>query len=152
MPQTFCSNSLVSRGNEPLAFESCLIVVGALLRALGKLHLLALYFLVGDQAEQVTDAVEARAPFVVRGDDVPRGKLRVRGLEHHVARPRVFEPSAPRAEVCRAQLPLADRIRDAGLEAAFLLGLAHLEPVLDQLDAVVDDVQLELGADLEEAP
>ena len=50
------------------------------------------------------------------------------------------------------KLPLAHRIRDAGLEAALLLRLAHLEPVFDQLDAVIHDVQLELRADLEEAP
>ena len=49
-------------------------------------HLLARHLLVGDQAEQVTDAVEARAPLVIRGHDVPGGKLRVRGVKHDVAR------------------------------------------------------------------
>src|SRR5262245_11150023 len=99
----------------------------------------------------MTNAVEAGAPLVVRGDDVPGSPLRVRSLEHDVACPRVLEPSAARAQIRRAQLPLAQRIGDAGLEAALLLRLAHLEPVLDQLDAVVDNVMLELGADHEEA-
>ena len=70
-----------------------------LLRAFGELDLLARHFLVRDQTEQVTDAVEARAPLVVRGHDVPRRKLRIGGLEHHVARPGVVEPPAPRASL-----------------------------------------------------
>src|ERR1700730_6222029 len=74
------------------------------------------------------------------------------GLEHDVARPRVLEPFAPRAQVHRAQLPLTQRIRDAGLEAAFLLRVAHLQPELDEQDAIVNDISLELGANLEEAP
>src|SRR5262249_22306819 len=40
---------------------------------------------------------------------------------------------------------------DTGFEATLLLRFAHFEPVLDQPDAVVHDVLLELGADLEEA-
>src|SRR4029077_14469130 len=96
-------------------------------------------------------AVEAGAAFVVRWEDVPGCKFRVRGFEHDVARARIIEPPAPRAQVRRAQLPLAQRIFDTGFEAALLLGLAYLEPVLDQLDAVVDDVHLELGANLQEA-
>src|SRR5262245_26984707 len=149
---SFFSNLLVLRRNEPPALERRLVVVCVLVRALGELHLLALRFLVWDQAQQVTDAVEARAPLVVRGNDVPGSPLCVRGLEHHVTRPRVLEPSAPRIQVRRAQFPLAHRIRDTGLEAPLLLRLAHLEPVLDQMDAVVDNVLLELGTDLEEAP
>src|SRR4029434_3667919 len=100
---------LVLRGNELPTLERRLVVVGVLLGSLGELHLLALYFLVGDQAEQVTDAVEARATLVVRGDDVPGSPFRVRRLKHHVARPRVLEPSTPRAHVRRARLPLAHR-------------------------------------------
>src|SRR5215467_12884486 len=142
---------LVLSGNEPPALKGRLVVVSSLHRALRKLHPLALHLLVRNQTEQVTDTVEARPPFVVRGDDVPGRKLRVRGLKHYVARPRVLEPSAPRAKVRRAQLPLAQRVCDPGLEAALLLGLAHLEPVLDEMDAVIHEVQLELGAGLEEA-
>src|SRR5262249_7220042 len=78
--------ALILRRNKASGLERCLVVVGSLLRALGKLHLLARHFLVRDQTEQVTYAVEARAPFVVRENDVPGRKLRVRGIEHHVAR------------------------------------------------------------------
>ena len=43
------------------------------------------------------------------------------------------------------ELPLAQRIFDAGLEAPFLLLVAHFEPVLDQDDPAVDDVFLDTG-------
>src|SRR5262249_57414467 len=82
--------------------------------------------------------------------DVPGRKLGVRGLEHHVPRPRVLEPSAPRAQVGRAQLPLPQRIFDAGLEAPLLFLIAHFEPILDEQDTIIDHEQLKLGADLEE--
>src|SRR5262245_26887774 len=72
---------LVFRRHKPPARERRPIVVCVLHRALGECHLLPRQLLVGDQAEQVTDTVEARAPLVIRGDDVP-GRIRcVRGLE-----------------------------------------------------------------------
>ena len=43
------------------------------------------------------------------------------------------------------------RILDARLESPLLLLVADFEPVLDQDDAVVDDVLFERGTDLEEA-
>src|SRR5262245_133667 len=138
--------------NEPSALERRPIVVGTLHRARGQLHLLARCFLVGDQAEQVTDAVETGAPLVIRGQDVPGGELRVGGLKHDVARLRICEPFASRAQVRRAQLPLAQRIRDAGAEAALLLLLAHLKPELDEQDAIVNNISFELGANFKEAP
>src|SRR5262249_58019476 len=107
--------------------------------------------LIGNQAEQVRDAVEARAALVIRGNDVPGRIIRVRGLEHDVSRPRVLKPSAPRAQVRWAQLPLAQRVIDACLEAALLLRVAYLQPELDEQNPVIDDVHLELGADLEES-
>src|SRR5262245_16708337 len=89
--------ALILRRNKAPRLERCLVVVGSFHRALGELHLLARHLLVRDQTEEVTDAVEARAPLVVRWYDVPRCKIRVCGLEHHVARPGVVEPPAPRA-------------------------------------------------------
>src|SRR5262249_32126192 len=89
--------NLILRRNKASGFERCLVVVSSLLRTLGELHLLTRDFLVRDQTEQVTDAVEARAPFVVREKDVPGRKVCVRSFEHHVARSRVVEPPTPRA-------------------------------------------------------
>src|SRR5215471_7221001 len=89
--------ALVLRGNKPPCLERCLVVVGSFHRAHGDLHLLTQHLFVRDQTEQVTDAVEARAPLVVGENDVPGCKLRVRGVEHYVARARVVEPPAPRA-------------------------------------------------------
>src|SRR5262245_57441386 len=137
--------------HEAPAFERRPIIVRTLHQTRGEFRLLPRRLLVRDQVEQMADAIEARAPLVVRGDDIPGRELRVCGLEHQVARPRVLEPFAPRAQVRRAQLPLAQRIFDAGLEAALLLLIAHLQPVFDEQDALVDDVQLKLGADLKEA-
>ena len=84
----------------------------------------------------MADAVEPRTSLVIRVNDVPGCVLRVRGLEHHIPRPRVFEPFAPRAQVHGAELPLAQRILDAGLEAALLLLVANLQPEFDELNTV----------------
>src|SRR5262245_49291310 len=96
-------------------------------------------------------AVEPGTALVIRGHDVPGCILGVRGLEHDISRPRILEPSAPRAKVRWTQLPLPQRVLDAGLETALLFRVAHLQPELDEQDAVIDDVHLELGADVEEA-
>src|SRR5215831_20615911 len=81
--------ALILRRHKPPRLERCLVVVRSFHRARGKLHLLTGHLLVRYETEQVTDAVEARAPLVVRWYDVPGCKLRVRGLKHRVARPRV---------------------------------------------------------------
>ena len=78
--------------------------------------------------------------------------LGVGGLEHGVARPRVVVPPAVRFDVHRTELPLPQRIVDACREALFLLVHADFEPDLDQLDAAVDDVFLDLRDGLEEVP
>jgi hypothetical protein len=104
-----------------------------------------------DLAEQVRDAVEARALLVVRSDDVPRRVLGVGGRKHPVARPRVLVPLLARRQIHRAQFPLADRIVDAVLEPAALLLVAHFHPVLEQDDAAIGDVLLDLGAERKES-
>ena len=68
---------------------------------------------------------------------VPGRVLGVGRREHPVARARVLVPARPRFEVHRRQLPLPQRIVDAGGHAALLLRLPDLQPELDQLDAVV---------------
>src|SRR6516225_11545956 len=84
----------------------------------------------------MADAVEACMPLRIRADDVPGRPGRVRGIKHLVAGTRVLVPLTAGFEVSRAQLPLPQRILDAGLEAPRLLRLIHLEPVLDQQNSV----------------
>src|SRR6516164_8260555 len=100
----------------------------------------------------MADAVEACMPLRIRADDVPERPGRVRGIQHLVAGTRVLVPLTAGFEVSRAQLPLPQRILDAGLEAPRLLRLIHLEPVLDQPDAVVDHKLLKGRAKAEEFP
>ncbi len=54
-------------------------------------------------------------------------------------------------KIHRAELPLPQRIFDAGLEAAFLLFVADLQPEFDQGDPGLTEVLLELGTELQEA-
>ncbi len=44
---------------------------------------------------------------------------------------------------------MTQRIGDARFETAFLLLVANLQPELDEQDAVVDNIHLELGTDFE---
>jgi glycerophosphoryl diester phosphodiesterase len=53
------------------------------------LHLSPRQFLLGDLAEQVRDAAEARAPLIIRGHSVPGRILRVRGQVIDLARGRI---------------------------------------------------------------
>src|SRR5215471_16132308 len=143
---------LVGRLHEAAAFERRPVVVAPLPRPIRELDLVTAPLLGRNQTQQMADAVEAGASLVIGRHDVPGRELRVRGFEHDVAGPRVLVPPAARAQIRRAQLPLAQRIADAGLEAALLLLVADLQPELHEHDAVVDDVFLELGTDLEETP
>ena len=77
-------------------------------------------------------------------------KSRVGRLQHLVAGPANSRTSARAMAGPWAELPLPHRVVDARLEPLLLLLVAHLEPVFDQPDAVVDDVLLEFRADLEE--
>src|SRR6516162_7855544 len=149
-PLVFRAASCALR-DELNTFERRHIIVSVIHRAVGELRLLLRHLFVGDEVKQVTDAIEACPPFVVRANNVPGCVFRVACLEHDVARPRVLVPPASRAQICGAQLPLSQRIIDAGLEAALLLLVADLQPIFDEYDAVVDDEQFELGAHLEEA-
>src|SRR5262245_13092333 len=97
------------------------------------------------------DAVEPCTLLVVRVHDVPGALLAVGGLEHPVPRPGVLEPLLSRGKVGLAQLPLAQRVLDPRLEASGLLLVAHLEPVLEQDDPVLDHQPLEARDHPEEA-
>src|ERR1041385_2849742 len=95
--------------------------------------------------------VEARAPFVVGAHDVPGSVVRIRCLEHLVARARVLKPSFTRWKVHVAKLPLPDRIFDTRFEATLLFLVADLEPVLEEENSVIGDLLLELRTDFEKA-
>ena len=88
-----------------------------------------------------------RARFLSSDRTMYQGAMsRVGRLEHRVARARVLVPLGARRQVHRAELPLPQRIVDARLEPPLLLLVADLEPELDEDDAAVDDVLLELRA------
>src|SRR5580693_2132396 len=84
-------------------------------------------------------------------NDVPGRVIGVGVLEHHVARPRVVVPAPVGLDIHRAQLPLADRIVYARLEALLLLLLADLEPDLDEPGSVLDEELLDDRAEFEKA-
>src|SRR5262249_7788329 len=117
--------SVLLRHKSP-ALESRLIVVVAFARSLGQFDFVLRYFLVGNQLEEMCNTVQASAPLVVRADDVPGRVLGVRRFQHQVTRPRIGIPTRIRLEVHWAQLPLAERILDASLEASLLLVLTDL--------------------------
>ena len=127
-----------------------LVVVGVLLGPLGQIDLLARQLLVRDHVQQVRDRVEPGALLVVGADDDPGREAGVGRLEHPIAGARVVVPFLPRRQVHVTELPLPHRVRDPGQEPLFLLLVAHLEPELDQGDAAIDDVALELRAALQE--
>jgi hypothetical protein len=73
------------------------IAVGLL--ALGQLDLLSIDLLVRDHTEEMSDAIEPRAPLVIGVNDIPRGKRHVCGKKHIVSRAGVIIPTSMRLEV-----------------------------------------------------
>ena len=63
-------------------------------------------------------------------------------FEHHVPGAGILEPLAARGKIHRAEFPLAKRIVDSRLEAAFLFLVAHFQPDFDELNAAVHFVFL----------
>src|SRR5579885_1441597 len=136
---------------DPAPSLHCLyVVIRSLHGALRHLDLGARHRLVGDEAQQMADAVEPRMLLGIRAHDVPGRPWRVGGVEHLVSRQRVVVPAPPRFQVGRAQLPLPQRVVDAGPEASLLLLVVDLEPELDQPDSVARQDLLEGGAKLQE--
>ena len=72
--------------------------------------------LVGDHAQQVGDAVQARAPLVVGWHLVPRRELGVGRVDHLLVGLGVVPPASIGFQVHRAQLPVLGRILDARQE------------------------------------
>src|SRR5437762_12778212 len=117
--------------HKPTSAEWPLVVVRRLHRTLRESDFLPGELFVRDEAQQLSDAIEARPLLVIRTKDVPRRLLRVGRLEHHVAGAGILEPPAPRGQVHRAELPLPQRVGDTGFEPTLLLRVAHLQPELD---------------------
>ena len=92
------------------------------------------------------DAIEPRAPLVVRGYDIPGRMLAVGKLEHEIAGPGKRVQAAKRLDVHGTELPLTEWILDPRCKSLLLFFLADFEPYLDQDNAAVDDVFLDLGA------
>src|SRR4030095_3304251 len=137
-------------GHEVSALQGGLVVVLALVFALEQFHFFPLHLLVGNEAQEVRNTVEARPLFVIRTQDVPGRNLRIGGLQHHVARGRIVVPAAARWEVRRTQLPLAQLIGDTRFKTALLFRVAYFQPILDELDALVDNDFLDVRAKFEE--
>src|SRR5690242_13027409 len=97
------------------------------------------------------DAFETRLPLVIRRYDIPGCVFRIGCLQHAVAGARVVVPSLSRGQIHRTELPLAQRVFDAGFESSLLLLVAHLEPVLDQHDPAIDDILLDHRAEFKGA-
>src|SRR6266850_4084375 len=145
------SKSVFFRDELP-SLQRRLIVIGTLHRALRQFHFGLRQFLVGNQTHEMRDAVESRTSLVVGNYDVPRRVFGIGSIEHAIARPGIFEPFAARGEVHRAELPLADGIVDARLEAALLFLVADFEPELDELDAAINQVPFHHRSEVEKPP
>ena len=107
-----------------------------MLRALRKLHLVARHVLVGNRAQQMRNAIQAGG-FLSSERTMYHGACCVSVASSIASRAGIVVPAISRFEIHRAELPLAQRIVDARLEAALLLLLADLEPVFDQMNAVL---------------
>src|SRR6478609_12233005 len=79
--------------NEMLALQRRPVIVFAFVGSLGQLDLRLAHLLERNCLQDMGDAVEAGAPFVVRMHDMPGCVLAVRGRQHHVARLRVGVPA-----------------------------------------------------------
>src|ERR1700730_5248876 len=102
--------------------------------------------LVGNQAQQVRDQVQAGAFLVVGVHHVPWGLLDVRERKHLVFGLGIVHPARPGLEVHGAQLPAFARVVDTLEEAPFLFLVTERHPVLDEHDARVDQGSLDLRA------
>ena len=101
---------------------------------------------IGDEGEQVADAVEPRAALRIRVHHEPGGLFDVGVGEHLILRLGILHPAGARFQVHRRELPAARGVFDARVKAALLLLVAHREPVFDQDDARAREHPLERGA------
>jgi hypothetical protein len=77
--------------------------------------------------------------------------LAVGFFQHYIARARVIVPARIGFHIHRAQFPLPERIVDASGKPLLLLLHAGFQPDLDQRDAAIDDVSLDLRAQFQKA-
>lgn len=99
-------------GDEPPVLQGGLVVVSMFVRAPGQFDQRTRNPLVGDQRQNVRDAVEACPPLVVGAYDMPGRILGVGRIEHPVACAGIIVPATIQLDVHRAKLPLPQRVFD----------------------------------------
>src|SRR5713101_8942033 len=97
------------------------------------------------------NAIQPGPLLVIRVNDVPGCVLAVGRFQHAIACARVVVPAAEGFQIHGAELPLPERVLNPRLEAAVLLLLANLQPILDEGDAAVHEIFLDGWADLQES-
>src|SRR5688572_9880531 len=137
--------------NEAPTVQRRLVVIAMLVGALGQLYLVTFDFLIRNDRQKVRYDVQPTSALVVGSDQMPGGMIRIGGVEHPVASLGVFVPAAVGFDIHRAQLPLPERIGDAGFEAPILLLHADLQPNLDELNTAADHVVFHFRTELEKA-
>ncbi len=118
----------------------------------GQFHAFGGQIIVGDQTEQVGDAVQAGLDLDIGVDHIPGGLFDVGVLHHDVFGLGIFHPAAARFHVHRAELPALGRVFHPVEEALLLFGVADREPVLNQDDTGADQHALKFGAGTHEFP
>src|SRR5207249_12169598 len=113
--------SSIFLGHKTPAGQGGRIIVGVLFGALGQFDFFLPYLLIGNDAQEMRDAVEACALLVVGSHNVPGRGVGIGGIEHHVARAGVIVPARAWGQVYRAQLPLTKRVLDESLISPRLL-------------------------------
>ena len=108
-----------------------------------KCHLFHRNFLPGHHTEQVSDAIESSALFIVGLNAIPRRLLGIGGCKHCITRSRVVVPAAMRFKVHRAQFPPSHRVFNTPEESPVLLRFANLKPVLYENNAIIFQERLE---------
>src|SRR5207244_3479153 len=116
------------------------IVVRSLRRPLRQFDLLPRNLFVGNNTQEMGDAIEACSFLIVGSNDVPRSILSIRDIEHLIASMRVVVPTFAGGQVRWAELPLAQRILDPRLEPPLLFLIAYFQPEFDQPDPSFHEV------------
>ena len=127
--QCIASRSALSRSvdlrHKFSAFQCCPVIIDALLGSFGQLDLFSRQFFVGNQTQQVCDAIQSRPSLVVRMQDMPGSVLRFRRVEHLITNFRVLIRPTRRWKIHRTQLPLPQGIITASLKPSLLFIVAR---------------------------
>src|SRR5512145_3263028 len=89
----------------------------ALFLTLGELDLFARHFFIGDQAQEMRDAIQPCLALIIGRNNVPRTFGGVSALEHFITCPGVVVPAGLGMHIHRAELPDLAIILVALLEA-----------------------------------